>query len=316
LVLTMPLIIGGIFGKEAGLASFGGAAEGLMNIYAGREKEREKGEKKLSELEKNIKESRIRQQDIELKKLQAPQEVRKALGGRPNEHLQGMNLVNITDEEGNEKQGVRIKPGLIADIEFVKDKESVNEMKKEALDLNNERNAINKLGENVRDVIEIASKMKDKSSFIKILEGIGKAKKPSVIAKFGEQIDFNGKKVNSAVALTQAIEKILQDRRNVEKIKAFGPQYFEHFERIITNPIGNFTSMRDLIDQVLQLYVPARDLFIQDLENRGFLKEGILDDFYGKDKAIYDFLNKKENIKREQGDTLRRMEEEMEVPNA
>ena len=111
------------------------------------------------------------------------------------------------------------------------------------------------------------------------------------------QIEVDGRKVNSAVALAQVLEDTMEARRKVQGIRNFGPQLFEHFERIMTNPYGHFTNVKDLQNQVLTLYTDTRDQFLNDAENRGFLREPLLDDFYKDDVKMYDSLNRKEDWK-------------------
>lgn len=316
LTLAMPLIIGGIFGAEAGASFLGGMGQGLMDIYKLREKAYQDDEDRLSEITGKIEGSKTKQKEIELKRAQLPQEVKKAIGEGPLEHLKGMTLVTLTDDEGNEMQGVRLKPGIVAEMEYMTDKDSKKEMMKEATELNQNRAAVNKLGNNARKIIEIAQQIDDPNVVGKIFQSWAKGKKPSVVAKFGQDITLDGRKVNSAVALTQILEDTLEARRNVMKIKNFGPQLFEHFERILTNPTGEFTTPQDLIDQSLRLYTDTRDQFLDEAEQRGFIKAALLDDFYGKDKQMYDRLNKKESRGRELGDKRQLMTEQVEVPDA
>jgi hypothetical protein len=224
-----------------------------------------------------------------------------------------MELVTLTNENGEQAQGVKLKPGLIASVEFLNDKDALKEMRKEATELNQNRTAVNKLGNSARRVIDIAKQMEDPGVLTKIFQGWAKGKKPSIVAQFGEDIILDGRKVNSAVALTQVLEDMLEARRNVQKIKNFGPQLFEHFERILTNPVGEFNTPQDLIDQTLRLYTDTRDQFLDEVEQRGFLKEGVLDDFYGKDKAMFDLLNKKESMEKEESAKLRRMTKQVDI---
>lgn len=295
LALIMPLIVGGLFGAEAGLGALAGGAGGLSEQFGKREKGIREDEKSLSDLTKLKGESKLNQQKLEIEKAKIPGEVRKLIGEGPLAHLKGMNLVSYTDAEGNKVEGVEMKPGLVAKLEFLDDKEAKKDMRIQAEEINQTRSAVNKLADNSRRIIEIAQQINDPGFFANVFQGWAKGKKPSIVAKFGEDIMLDGRKVNSAVALTQILEDTLEARRNVQKIKNFGPQLFEHFERILTNPYGQLTTPQDLIDQTTRLYIDTRDQFLDDVERRGFLKNPVLDDFREKDSKMFKSLNRDEN---------------------
>jgi hypothetical protein len=295
LALIMPLIVGGLFGAEAGLGALAGGAGGLSEQFSEREKGIREDEKSLSDLTKLKGESKLKQQKLEIEKAKIPGEVKKLIGEGPLAHLKGMNLVTYTDAEGNKVEGVEMKPGLVAKLEFLDDKEAKKDMRSQAEEINQTRSGVNKLADNARRIVEISQQIDDPGFFTNVFQGWAKGKKPSIVAKFGKDIMVDGRKVNSAVVLTQVLEDTLEARRNVQKIKNFGPQLFEHFERILTNPYGQFTTPQDLIDQTMRLYTDTRDQFLDDVERRGFLKDPVLGDFREKDSKMFDSLNRQED---------------------
>jgi len=310
LALLMPLLVAGIFGKEAALGALGGGAQGMMKVYEGREKRMREDEDKLTDLTKLVRGSELKQKELDIEKAKVPGVVKKAVGESPKAHLEGRQMIKYTDPEGNVVEGVRLKPGIVAKEEFLTDKEDLKEMRKEAQEVNVNRENVKKLGNNARRVVDIAMQIDDPGTFQKIFQSWAKGKKPSVVAKFGKDIELDGRKVNSAVALTQTLEDMLEARRNIQKIKNFGPQLFEHFERILTNPYGEFTTPQDLIDQTLRLYTDSRDQFLDSADMRGFLREPLLDDFYQEDVKMFDRLNRKEDRGEAQGLKKQLMAEE------
>lgn len=316
LALIMPLIIGGLFGSEAAIGALKGSADAMMKIYDKRDKDIRADEEKLKELTKLQGESRRNLSELELKKLQIPSQAKKMVGASPYEHLKGMKKVKFTDEDGNEQEGVEFSPGVVAKMDYLDDKEAKTAMRKKGEEVNKNRDAINKLGDNSRKIVEIASQIPDSGFLSKIFQVWSKGKSPTLVKQFGTDIMVDGRKVNSAVALTQALEDTLEARRNVMKIKNFGPQLFEHFERILTNPYANFTSPEDLTNQTITLYTDSRDQFLNSVENQGFIKEAMVDDFYGKDLQMYNLLNQKQSMQKEANDEKRRMTEKVDVPNA
>lgn len=293
LALLMPLIIGGIFGAEAGLGTLAGGAKGMADVYGRRDKNIREDLDRIADLTKQKQTSQLKRKELELEGLAIPGKVKKALGDAPYAHLEGMEMKRYTDEEGNQVEGVQLKPGLVARVDTLADKEDKKEMKTEARDLNKTRSAVNHLANNARRIIDITNKIKDKTFVNKVFQNWSKGKDPTLLSKFGEEIELDGKKVNSAVALAQVLEDTMEARRKVQGIRNFGPQLFEHFERIMTNPYGHFTSVKDLQNQVLTLYTDTRDQFLNDAENRGFLREPLLDDFYKDDVKMYDSMNRK-----------------------
>lgn len=315
LALLMPLIVGGIFGADVGLGALEGTMEGLAKGKQSREKAIREDEKMIADLTKELDKSEQKRGEIKLERMKIPETIKKITPDSPYAHLQGMNLVTYTDPSGNQVQGVRFSPGIVADIEYLDDKDAKKDMRIKADKLNENRDSVNRLGDNIRKVIEIANQIEDPSTVEKIFQIWAKGKKPSLVSKFGQDIVLDGRKVNSAVALTQLLEDTLEQRRNVQKIKNFGPQLFDHFERILTNPYGEFVSPQDLIDQSLRLYTNTRDQFLDSAESRGFLRIPLIEDFYEKDKKMYGMLNRKEAMKRSREMEGLRKSSEMDIPN-
>src|SRR5690606_9915783 len=90
LALLMPLIIGGIFGKEAGLGALGGGAKGIADVLAGRQKSIRDDEASLLDIAKQQVGTQEKLANINLDKAKLGPALRSALPEDPNQHLTGL----------------------------------------------------------------------------------------------------------------------------------------------------------------------------------------------------------------------------------
>lgn len=317
LALAMPLILGGIFGKEAAIQGFAGATQGLMDIYERREKNIEQQKKKLSDLEKMKMGADVKLQEIKSDKLKIPKDVKEVLGEDPLEHLKSKKLYKFQTADG-EKEGAMLKPNLIANIDYLGSKDSLASMEKVAGELSHGKSIVDSVGKDARNIVQIVSQIKNPGNFEKLFSILATNKyagiKPSSLGYLGEDIMLNGEKVNSAVALAQALESMMEERRQAQNIKSFGPELQSHFENMISNVFTNYVTPDDMANQVLQFYVGTRDKYLDNVKNEGFYPQPMLKEFYGPDKKMYDLLNKSKSKKSTQSDLDKLEVETMEIP--
>lgn len=300
LALLMPLILGLALGPEAGLGALGGTMKGFAEGLGKRQKTLREDEGVLTELEKLKQTSQLKTKELELEGMKIPGAVKKALGDHPHEHLKNMKGHYEVNPETGEKEltTVEILPGLRAFVDYIPDEDSKKEMRKQGREINNERSAIEKMGNSVRRIAQISTQMKEKVTWKQFWDNYVLDKKPELLAKFGHEVIVDGKKVNSAVMLAKEIQEMVDNRRLSMKIRGFGQNVVKHAEDLFTSPIGKFTSPNDLLDQVTTLYTDTRNLLLNNAGREGFDADVLANDFRKHDKSLWDYLNKKENIKR------------------
>lgn len=300
LALLMPLVLGLALGPEAGLGALGGTMKGFAESLGKREKTLREDESALTELEKLKQTSQLKTKELELEGLKIPAAVKKAVGEHPYEHFKNMKGQYETNPETGEKELTKVEllPGLEAFVDYMPDKASITEMRKKGHEINSERSAIEKMSNSVRRIAQISTQMKEKGTWKQFWDNYVLDKKPELLSKFGHEVTVDGKKVNSAVMLAKEIQEMVDNRRLSMKIRGFGQNVVKHAEELFTSPIGRFNSPNDLLDQVTTLYTDTRNLLLNNAGREGFDANVLANDFRGQDKALWNYLNKKENIKR------------------
>src|SRR5260221_14633967 len=300
LALLMPLVMGAAFGKEVGLGVLGGAAKGVSDVYGNRQKDTMENEKLLADLANKKSENLERKSNIELKKLSIPQEVRKNLPKDEKEYLIGKKEVSWLDPEtGKEKNGVQIKPNLIAYPEYVADKEELKEMRAEAKEITKAITPMKEINKLTDDIIEISSQLDDKDksfiqdAFANYLAG----KEGGIATKIGKPVEFQGRKVNSYVVLEHKIKLLVDAYRQAKGMRALTESVKDHIEGLFRNPASSFQSYNDTIDQMLFTRDLAQDRLLNTVDSNGFAREFVIEDLQPQVRKTFNKLNYKEGEK-------------------
>jgi len=298
LALLMPLLAGAIFGKEAALGALGGGFKGLSDVYRERGKNIREDESAISELEKIKANTDLKRGELELEKLKLPGTIQKNLPKDEREHLKGKSEVTWTDPEtGKQRIGIQIKPGLIAYDEYVTDKDELKEMRKEASDLETGLTATRQINKITKNIIDLSSKLKDKSALGKAFNSYILNKDPSIASQLGEEVNFEGRKVNSAVALTFQIKALVDAYRQVKGMRALTGTVQDHIEGMLQNPAASFQTPKDTIDQMLYMRNLAQAQLMNNAKGLGFAPEFLMEEIGKENKDVYNQLNYAEGEK-------------------
>jgi len=313
LALLMPLILGITLGPEAGLGALSGGMKGYADVLSQRDKNIREDEKTISELTKLKRGSQIETEKLKLQSLEIPSKVKKAMGDHPQSHLEGYKGMWRTNPETGEKEiaKVELAPGLLADADYIPDKETRNKKIEEAKSLNDEREDVQKLQKSTNRIAQIVTQIDEPGWMTKFFNNWTLDSKRDLKPLFGKTIMLDGKKVNAAVILAKEIQEMVDNRRRAMKIRGLGPQVVAHTEELFTDPLGHFTNPEDLMDQVSQMYTDSRDLLAENARRKGFDKDHLLDDFRENDRNLWQYLN--ENVRgKKQVDKIRQYQQEEE----
>jgi hypothetical protein len=298
LALIMPLLIGGIFGKEAGLGALAGSAKGLAETFQNRIQDTRKNEELLADINKNQGLLDLKKGELQLERLKIPEQIRKNLPKDEREFLKGKKEVAWVDPKtGERKAGVEVKPGLIALPEYLTDKEDLKELKKEAGDISEAKTATQLINSLTDDIIDISSKLKNKDWLTQGFRTYLLGKRPDLSSKFSEKVEFEGRPVNAAVVLEHKLKLLTDAYRQAKGMRALTSTVQEHIDGLFRNPATSFQNYEDTIDQMLYTRSLAQKNLIQNASNKGFAPEFLEEEFGKKNKSVYNKLNKKEEEK-------------------
>lgn len=300
LALLMPLLIGGMFGKEAGLGALGGGAKGITDIYKGRQENIKKDEELLSDIYKQRSVNEAKKGELELEKLKIPEQIRKNLPKDEMSDIKGMKIVKFKDPETGEivAEGPEILPDLVLDMRYGNTPENRKEIRKEAIELEKEKAALERANEATSDIIKAAMQLKDPGIMSKILAYSLSDEKSESLKKFiranAPEITVDGRKQNSAVYIDSKIEQMKDAYRRNEGMKAFTQTVSQHIGNMAENPLYSGLKPKDLIDQMLIMRDRGQQFFVDKVSSQGFLKIPIENKFGKLNRELYKGLNTKE----------------------
>jgi len=295
LALLMPLLVGAIFGKEAGLGALGGTAKGLAGVFQNREEGAREDEKLLADITKLKGQNDLRKTELDLERLKIPENVRKGLPKDEREHLIGKNEITWTDPKtGKQETGVQIKPGLVARNEFITDKEELKEMRKEANEISDAIIPTKDINKLTKDIIYLSSHLKDKNILGQAFQSYLIGKNPGLSSKLGEEIEFEGRKVNSMIALEHKLKLLTDAYRQAKGMRALTNTVQEHIDGLFRNPSASFQSYRDTIDQMLYTRDLTQNRLFNTVSSHGFVPEILMEELGKENKGVYDQLNYQE----------------------
>jgi hypothetical protein len=298
MALLMPLLIGGIFGKEAGLGALGGAAKGFADVLGGRQKSMREDEASLLDLSKQQSANQEKLSNIGLEKAKLGPALRKMLPEDPNAHLAGMREgVWENPETGEEVRGVEIKPGLIARPEFLATKEGKADMLKAANELSEVKTYVDEVNDLTEDVINIVTQLDDPSFAWKGLTSILSGKSPTILAKMTQDVDVDGRKVNAGVALEEKLGFLANAYGMAKEIGQLDRAAQNHIKKIVENPTSTFLTPADSLNQILEVRKLAQRGLVRGAANKGFYPEFVIRDMEQVNNPLFQGLNQAEDQK-------------------
>ena len=298
MALLMPLLIGGIFGKEAGLGALGGTAKGFADVLGGRQKSIREDEASLLDLSKQQSANQEKLSNIGLEKAKLGPALRKLLPEDPNAHLAGMREgVWENPETGEEVRGVEIKPGLIARPEFLASKEGKADMLKAANELSEVKTYVDEVNDLTEDVVKIVTQLDDPSFAWKGLTSILAGKSPTILAKMTQDVDVDGRRVNAGVALEEKLGFLANAYGMAKEIGQLDRAAQNHIKKIVENPTSTFLTPEDSLNQILEVRKLAQRGLVRGAANKGFYPEFVIRDMEQVNNPLFQGLNQAEDQK-------------------
>lgn len=316
MALLMPLLVGALFGKEAGLGALGGGAQGIADLYSKRLKDTRENEELLADVNKAKTALNLKRGELELEKLKVPNQIKSLLPKDETEDLKGMRMATITDPASGKAvaEGPEVFPDLVADLHFYNTPKKREKMQETASKLEEEKSALQLANNATRDVINAAIQLKDPGILGKMLaigmsEGIdagGVSLGANAIKKayrnglFGEVPmikDENGRSVNAALYLDAKIEQIKDAYRRNEQMKAFTTTVASHIGSMAENPLYSGLTADDLVTQMLILRDRGQQFFVARAKGQGFYPQPLTQELGKQNRELYAPLNAREEKK-------------------
>jgi hypothetical protein len=299
LALLMPLIVGGIFGKEAGLGALGGTGEAFANILTNRDKNIRTDESALADLSKQKAGNAEKLGTIALNRAQIRPTIQKNLPKNPLGHLEGRQGVDVVNPEtGKTEKAVRILPDFIAKQEYVSSEEGLKNMQKAAGELSEVKNYTDELNDLTDDIIYISSQLKDGSDIGKLFTSVINKTTPGSLGRLTQDVEFEGRKVNAGLILAEKLGFLANAYAQARELGQLDRAAQSHIEKIMLNPTSTLATGKDAIDQMLEVRKLAQRGLIRSAANKGFYPQFLQQQQEEKNNALFNRLNQGEQGKR------------------
>ena len=308
MALLMPLLIGGIFGKEAALGALGGGAKGIADVYNNRQTNTRKDEELLSDIYKQRDMNDAKKGELDLERLKIPQTIEKNLPKDEYADLKGMNIVTLKDPTTGDvvASGPEVLPDLVLDLSYGNTPKKRERAEKAAEELEKEKAALERANQATSDIIQAAMQLKDIGVVSKILAyALSEEKNDSLkklVKSIAPDIVVDGRKQNSAVYIDSKIEQMKDAYRRNEQMKAFTATVADHISNMAENPQYSGLKPTDLIDQMLGMRDRGQQFFVDRVASQGFYKQPLVNKFGKLNRELYKGLNSKEDKKLDERD--------------
>lgn len=298
LALLLPLLIGGMFGKEAALGALGGGAKGIADVLGKRQKDMREDESSLLDINKQQAVNQEKLANIGLEKAKLGPALRKLLPENPQGHLEGMRMKEFTDANGKPVKAYEIKPGLVAKSQFVNSKEALTDTRKAANELATVKTFVKEVDDLTQDIAEIVTQLKDPTKAWKGFASIMKDKVPGSLSALTQDVMFEGRMQNAGTILEEKLGFLANAYGMAKEIGQLDRAAQTHIKKIIENPTSTLLTPRDSLSQLLQIRKLAQKGLIESAKNQGFYEEPLIEDLSTRNKEFLGGLNKSENDKR------------------
>ncbi len=299
MALMMPLLIGGFFGKEAGVNALAGGAKGLADVYGRREEGLRQDEQSLLDIGKQKAGIQEKLANIKLKGAEIAPNLRKNLPKQENQHLIGMKSGKWTDPiTGQEVEGTRIKPGFVAKPEYVSSEKGKADMLKSANELTDVKTYVDEINDLTDDIATIVSQLDNKNIFSQAFATILAGKEPSMLSHLTQDVNFDGRKVNAGTLLEEKLGFLANAYGQAKDLGQLDRAAQSHIKKIIDNPTSSFLTPKDALNKIIEVRKLAQKGLINNASNKGFYPEFLQEEIGERNEKFYAPLNKQEQDKR------------------
>jgi hypothetical protein len=299
LALLMPLLIGGFFGKEAGLGALAGASKGFADVLGGRQKGIREDESSLLDINKQKAINQEKLANIGLEKAKLEPTIRKNLPSSPNEHLVGMERIVYTDPAtGKQTEAFELLPGFVAKSQYVNNEKARERMEKAASELSETKTYVQQVNDLTENVMEILGQLKDKPFWKKAHIGPLNALVPGSLSGLTDKVKWKGQMVPAGPLLESELGILANQYAHAQDLGQLDRAAQAHMDKLIGNPTKTLLSPQDVENQVMNVRSFVQNELINKTKNKGFLPEFVINSMNEANVPLHGKLNQRQQDKR------------------
>lgn len=298
MALLMPLILGGVFGKEVGVGALGGGAKGFADALGQRQQNVRADEASLLDVNKQQASIQEKLGGMQADKAKFKQDLEKNVPDDPNAPFLGMEQAKWTDPEtGKELTGIKILPGFVARKEKMNTEKDKERMEKAASELSNVKTYVDEINDITGDVLGIVDQLKDPNVAWKALTQIITGKAPSALAKLSQEVEYQGRKVNAGILLKNKLGLLTNAYGQAKELGQADAAMQRHVKTVFENPTDSFVSPEQAKEQLLSIRELAQKGLVNSAKNHGFYPEFMIQEMEQANNPLFQKMNKKEDSK-------------------
>jgi hypothetical protein len=275
------LVIGGIFGKEAGLAALAGGAKGYADVLGNRQKQISADQEALANLTEKDEEMALKRETQEAK----------GQRGTPTQIIKN-------PQTGEETSYQKVAPDLWVPQYIMENpvlKESLN---KDLNDYKKLRGEVNSLDQDTKQFLEVATQLKESGVPWKIIQNIMTATNPKTIKWVSPEITLNGRQQNSGLALNAALARIKMKIASTEHLGQLDAAAQRVANEIVANPFTSLASVEDAMALIWDLREKEHNSLNQNAARNDFYTGGMADKMRAEDEQLHNLWKGKKNRER------------------
>ena len=278
LALLMPLVVGGIFGKEAGLAALAGGTKGYADVLGNRQKQISADQEALANLTEKDEEMALKRETLE----------GKGKSAFPTR-------IMINKKTGREEPYSEYRDIFIPEKDLTDPLSKKQIINKEYPEFQKLQEQIDPITDSTREFFEVASQIKDFGFFKKLFNKLATTKDRDAIALLSPEITINGRRVNAGLKIDEIVTTLQMQLAQARKLGQLDSQAQKAANKIISNPYTSFASIQDAISLMMDLREGEHKHLKKFAEKRGWNIDNITNEIDEEDRQVQDLFN----IKRE-----------------
>jgi len=299
LALLMPLLIGGLFGKQAGLGALGGTAKGFADILGNREKGIREDEASLMDIGKQKAGNVEKLANLSLEKAKLEPFVRKNLPEDPLAHLIGMDKAPYTDPETGKTEDVyEVLPGFVAKSKYVNTEKARERMEKAAGELSDTKTYVSQVNDLTSNVMDILGQLKDKPSWKKLHIAPINAMIPGALSSLTDKVMWKGQMVPAGPLLESELGILANQYAHAQDLGQLDRAAQSHMEKLIGNPTKSLLTPQDVENQIMNVRQFVQNELINKTKNKGFIPDFVIRDMQEANSPLHGKLNQRQQDKR------------------
>lgn len=234
LALVMPLIVGGMFGKEAGFGALAGGMKGMGDVYGRRAKDTQEAEELLADINKT-------------------KATQTAAAEKANIYANSPKKQWTDKKTGTIRQGPELADGIYADDRYLSTRQQQKSAGVAVDKILESKGLIDSQDNAIQEGLDVLRQLKKEGIAKKVLNVLATNKDKRMIKELSPDVVIDGVKVNSGLKLQQLMSYWGTNFSTEQHFGQMDAANQENMKNFVSNPFSSFADPEDLEEQLLTM---------------------------------------------------------------